>query len=424
MMTESTRSKTNPTPNYLFRNVTELTLTINQQWPIKSIEHLSTIVNLSNLQKVHLNFGCDCKFAVSLDVEMDTLFKRAWNLRSIQITCNDSERMKLITLNAICLKLPSHIKRLDTDIMTHKLDLNFLARSLSCYNREQRLILVQDLEYEHNYKIIDMVLEQLESPMRSCALALLFEPIELYVHHVHDLLFLKFQNKSNMNISRNSIETDLHVVQSKESLLSKLIIQLLEGQRNEDITYSVSAAKVIAKRLSETSKDATSGIDSDIFINFFTHDAFAQLSAVFDIYEDRYGCPIQVAIQHQCENQIEVECFQDIVEYTRSPAGYHAKILRQALDQNPVDYITLIRISVGHEGKDLSEIKLEYSKVFDETLDQTIQDRIDILEIKILLLTIITIGDDTMPNDSSETRSDKRDSSSLVSEANAFHSQN
>ncbi|CAF1161351.1 unnamed protein product [Rotaria sordida] len=307
-------------------------------------------------------------------------------------------------------------KMLKSSVRTHKLDLNFLARSLSCYNREQRLILVQDLEYEHNYKIIDMVLEQLESPMRSCVLALLFEPIELYVHHVHDLLFLTFQNKSNMNISRNSIETDLHVVQSKESLLSKLIIQLLEGQRNEDITYSVSAAKVIAKKLSETSKDATSGIDSDIFIKIFTHDAFAQLSAVFDIYEDRYGCPIQAAIQHQCENQIEVECFQDIVEYTRSPAGYHAKILRQALDQNPVDYITLIRISVGHEGKDLSEIKLEYSKVFDETLDQTIQDRIDILEIKRLLLTIITIGDDTMPNDSSETQSDKRDSSSLVSE--------
>ncbi|CAF3948824.1 unnamed protein product [Rotaria sp. Silwood1] len=287
-----------------------------------------------------------------------------------------------------------------------------------------------------------MVLEQLESPMCSYTLALLLEPIELYAHHVHDLLILKFQNKSNINILRklvqillelnnenikkfkdihedifeSPIETDLHVVQDKESLLSKLIIQLLEGHRNEDITYSVSAAKMIAKKLFETSEDKTSGIDSGIFIKIFTHYAFPQLSAVFDIYEDRYGRSIQAAIQHQCKSQIEVECFQDIVEYTRSPAGYHVKILRQALDQNPVDYITLIRIFIGHEGKDLSEIKLEYSKVFDETLDQTIQDRIDILEIKRLFLTIITIGDDPIQNDSSETRSDERDRSNSVSE--------
>ncbi|CAF2626368.1 unnamed protein product [Rotaria sp. Silwood2] len=116
MIDENIRQKTNPKTNYLFRNVTELTLMIDRKWPIGSIEHLSTIVNLSNLQALHLNFRCECKFAVSLDIEMNTLFKRAWNLRSIQISCHDSQRIKLVTLNAISLKLPRHIKRLDTDI--------------------------------------------------------------------------------------------------------------------------------------------------------------------------------------------------------------------------------------------------------------------------------------------------------------------
>ncbi|CAF1217841.1 unnamed protein product [Rotaria sordida] len=55
-MTENIQQKTNPTTNYLFRNVTELTLTIDRKWPIGSIEHLSTIVNLSNLQTVQLYF--------------------------------------------------------------------------------------------------------------------------------------------------------------------------------------------------------------------------------------------------------------------------------------------------------------------------------------------------------------------------------
>ncbi|CAF4920996.1 unnamed protein product, partial [Rotaria sp. Silwood1] len=44
-------AQTNLTTKYIFRNVTKLTLMIDQEWPIDSVEHLSTIVNLSTLQK-------------------------------------------------------------------------------------------------------------------------------------------------------------------------------------------------------------------------------------------------------------------------------------------------------------------------------------------------------------------------------------
>ncbi|CAF1425053.1 unnamed protein product [Rotaria sordida] len=59
MMSENIQQKTNPTTNYLFRNVTELTLTIDRKWPIGSIEYLSTIVNLSNLRTIQLYFECE-----------------------------------------------------------------------------------------------------------------------------------------------------------------------------------------------------------------------------------------------------------------------------------------------------------------------------------------------------------------------------
>lgn len=100
----------------VFQNVTELTLQIDRTWPIGSMERLSNILNLSNLQTVLFDFQNECKFNARLDVEMNTLFKQAWNLRSINIICNYSERMKLITFNAICLNLPRHIKYLDTEI--------------------------------------------------------------------------------------------------------------------------------------------------------------------------------------------------------------------------------------------------------------------------------------------------------------------
>ncbi|CAF0772475.1 unnamed protein product [Adineta steineri] len=94
----------NVTAKHLFRNVTDLTLIINQQWPIDSIEYLSTIVNLSNLDKIYLNFQCKCDFVRSLDAEMKVLFKRAWSLRSLQIIFRNRTAINWITGSAVGLK--------------------------------------------------------------------------------------------------------------------------------------------------------------------------------------------------------------------------------------------------------------------------------------------------------------------------------
>ncbi|CAF4120640.1 unnamed protein product [Adineta steineri] len=116
MMTENIQDKANVTAKHLFRNVTDLTLIINQQWPIDSIKYLSTIVNLSNLDKICLNFQCKCDFVRSLDAEMRVLFKRAWSLRSLQIMCRNPTAITWITSNAISLELPHHIKEFDIEV--------------------------------------------------------------------------------------------------------------------------------------------------------------------------------------------------------------------------------------------------------------------------------------------------------------------
>ncbi|CAF3612828.1 unnamed protein product [Rotaria sp. Silwood1] len=301
--------------------------------------------------------------------------------------------------------------------ITHPLDLGFILRFLSSYNWEQRMILVYGLEYEYDYKIINMILEQSESFVRSCTLSMIIGPIELYVRDFHDLLILQRIDKNNCNIFRklleillalnnhdtqkfketyeklfkNSVQKDIELIQEQNNIVSKLLIQLLEGKRCEGPVNSVSVAKIIAQQLYEV-RQGTSDIDRDTYVQLFTRDTFSQLAAIFDIYEDKYGQSIQEAIEHQLQNQIEINCFQDMVEYTRSPCVYYSKILRQALDETPIDYRTLIRIIIGHENKDLCEIKLEYSKIYDETLDKTIEHRIDIAEIKHTFVMIITNG--------------------------------
>ncbi|CAF1451617.1 unnamed protein product, partial [Rotaria sordida] len=56
MTTDEISQITSLTSNYLFSNVTVLELIINKIWSVDLIEHLSTIVNLSNLQKLELYF--------------------------------------------------------------------------------------------------------------------------------------------------------------------------------------------------------------------------------------------------------------------------------------------------------------------------------------------------------------------------------
>lgn len=304
------------------------------------------------------------------------------------------------------------------------------------------MIIIRDLEYEYNYKLIDMVLERPESPMRSCTLAMLIEPIELYARDFHDLLLLKQTGGTHGDISRQLVEIllalnneeirkfkelyellfgspiakDIEIVQGETNIVSKLLIELLKGKRYEEPNSSTSIAKTIAKRLYEAG-EGRPGIDYDTFIKIFTRDAFSQLSAIFDIYEDLYKRPIQEAIEREFQGRSETECFQDIVEFTRSPGGYYAKILRQVLEQKPMDYITIIRTIIGHEDKDLGEIILEYSKIYDETLEQTIQNRIDIPEMKLLFTRIINKGEEDTSHDNGPVRFDHVNNSSSTASA-------
>lgn len=300
----------------------------------------------------------------------------------------------------------------------HTLDLDFLLQYFAPYNCEQRMGIIGDLAYEYNYQLDDMILERPESPLRSCALALMIEPIELYARDFHDLLLGKRTQKISEDISRqlleillalnnadtrkfkdlykhlfeSTIEKDVECVQGRTSIISKLLIELLRGERHEEPNSSTEIARAIAKKLYEAG-EGTPGIDYETFIRIFTRDAFSQLSTIFDIYEDLYKRPIEEAIEREFPNPIEMECFQDIVDFTRSPAIYYAKILREALGKPSIDCITLTRIIVGHEERDFQEIKLEYSKIFDETLDQTIHTHLDIPEIKRFFITIINKGE-------------------------------
>ncbi|CAF4681007.1 unnamed protein product, partial [Rotaria magnacalcarata] len=77
------------------------------------------------------------------------------------------------------------------------------------------------------------------------------------------------------------VQKDIEIVQGSESIATNLLKQLLEGKRYEESGHSATIAKVIAKKLYEAG-EGSPGIDYETFIKIFTHDAFSQLSAIFD----------------------------------------------------------------------------------------------------------------------------------------------
>ncbi|UJR22093.1 hypothetical protein I4U23_025159 [Adineta vaga] len=325
----------------------------------------------------------------------------------------------------------------------HMLDMDCILHFLSSYTCEQRMIIIHDLEYEYHYNLVDMILERPDSPIRSCVLAMLIESIELFARHFHDLLTEKSIGKIENDISKvlleillgfsnddvqkfketykqlfeNSVQQDIEVVYHEQTFLCNFLLQLLEGKRYDSSSTSATSAKYVVKSLYEATSDK-SAIDKDTLMKIFTHDSFSQLSSIFDIYEDKYGQPILQAIQRLFSNPIELQYFQDIIEFTRSPGDYYSRLLREACEKTPVDYKTLIRIIIGREEKDLCEINLEYSKMYEHSADEIIKQRLDNREIKRLFIMLINGGEDITANENGSVRFDHANNSNPINSSN------
>ncbi|CAF2203977.1 unnamed protein product [Rotaria magnacalcarata] len=157
IMGQAIPDKANATMPYLFPNVTELKIVINETWSASLVKHLYKIITLWNLETLWLDFQCERMSTVNLSIEMNTLLKLASNIRSIKISCNKSERMKMVTFNAICLKLPHHIKRLDTDII-HVAD----AKTLLKHAQHLKSVTFRTIDPWHFVHEIDLWLWQMK----------------------------------------------------------------------------------------------------------------------------------------------------------------------------------------------------------------------------------------------------------------------
>jgi hypothetical protein len=99
----------------LFRNVTKLTIDVDQEWSLECVQHLSTIVDLSQLDKLILNPDLNPTLIDQTTKNINILLGLTYNLNSLTIHPYFSSN-SIANMDNICSIIPHHIKYLEITI--------------------------------------------------------------------------------------------------------------------------------------------------------------------------------------------------------------------------------------------------------------------------------------------------------------------
>jgi hypothetical protein len=111
---------------YLFHNVTNLTIDVDQEWSTECVQHLSTILDLSRLQKITFNPDFNHKSIRNTLDNINLLLKLACNISTLAIHPYSSYDGIIIMQNVSAI-IPCSIKHLELtvkDIDSVKMILN------------------------------------------------------------------------------------------------------------------------------------------------------------------------------------------------------------------------------------------------------------------------------------------------------------
>ena len=99
----------------MFRNVINLTIDVDHEWSTEYIQHLSTILDLTRLNKITFNPDVNHKSIRNTIQNVNILMELAYNLNTLSIHPYSSYDGILVMKN-ICALIPHHIKHLEVTI--------------------------------------------------------------------------------------------------------------------------------------------------------------------------------------------------------------------------------------------------------------------------------------------------------------------
>ncbi|KAM3957153.1 annexin B10 isoform 3-T3 [Aphomia sociella] len=154
-------------------------------------------------------------------------------------------------------------------------------------------------------------------------------------------------------------------------LLTLIVTSAHQGARDEEAGVDAGRAQEAAQALYDAG-EAKWGTDEEVFNKILAHESFAQLRQIFEEYKNISGRTIEQAIKAELDGELK-EAMSAIVECVESAAAWFAGRLRAAMQGLGTDDRTLIRIVVSRSEIDLGDIKAEYERLYDKTLESEIR---------------------------------------------------
>ncbi|XP_044737114.1 annexin B10 isoform X2 [Chrysoperla carnea] len=151
----------------------------------------------------------------------------------------------------------------------------------------------------------------------------------------------------------------------------RLLTLIITGVRNDESEVNPEKAREQAEALYNAG-EAKWGTDEEIFNKILAHESFAQLKLVFEQYKEVSGNTMEQAIKHELDGELK-EAMLAIVECVQSPPAFFAKRLHAAMAGVGTDDRTLIRIIVSRSEIDLGDIKKEFERIYDKTLESFVK---------------------------------------------------
>ncbi|KAF6733687.1 Annexin A3 [Oryzias melastigma] len=266
-----------------------------------------------------------------------------------------------------------------TDILAHR---SSAQRQLICaaYQKATSRMLLKDLKDETSGDFKDLLV------------ALVTPPAEYDCHEVMraikgvgtegDVLVEIFSSRSNQEIkalteaflkeTQKQLTTELEKKVSGD--FSKALLLLAQGNREQDTSADVEKAREDAKTLYSAGEKKW-GTDEAKFIEILCRKSIPQIRQTLVEYKNISGKTLQQSIEAEMSGNLR-NLLVAVVKCVKSQPAYFAECLHNSMKGGGTHESTLTRIMVTRSEIDLLDIRAEFKKLYNHSLQSALQSEV------------------------------------------------
>uniref|UniRef100_A0A8D8WWY5 Annexin n=1 Tax=Cacopsylla melanoneura TaxID=428564 RepID=A0A8D8WWY5_9HEMI len=268
-------------------------------------------------------------------------------------------------------------------------DEKVIRNILTAKTNKQRQEIVEKYTAEIERDLIADLKSELGGNFKDLVSALMKTPVNFLCSEINRALSgltLDSNTLTEVMVTRNNAEIK-QIVQTYETLYKRPLVEhvcdvtkgdyrrlltlILTGTREQPGKVNKEKAKELATALFKAG-EGKMGTDETEFVKIFGHESYEQLALVFDAYKTEKGRTIEQALQAELSGEL-LDISLAIVECIHNQVTYYAKQLNKSMKGLGTDNRTLIRILVSRSEIDLGDIKKEYERLYNKTLESHVK---------------------------------------------------